>query len=132
MKNYNYKHILNIIFILIIIVFLYICVFTNILHFSFFPKKYSESMNTINTSLTSDKYDDFCKIHQGKSDVLEKSCNKLTYENCNKVSCCVHINGNKCVSGSNTGAIYKTEKNGEKINVDYYYYKNKCSGNCKK
>ena len=63
---------------------------------------------------------------------LEESCNKLTYDNCNKVSCCVHINGDKCVSGTKLGPTIKREKNKDKINVDYYYYKNKCLGNCSK
>ena len=77
-----------------------------------------------------DKYEDFCKLHDGKSNELEGACNKLTEDNCNKVSCCVYANGNKCVAGSQNGATYKTDANNETINVDYYYYKNKCFGNC--
>ena len=79
---------------------------------------------------TMDKHADFCKAHEGATSELEKSCNKLTQNNCNEVPCCVYLNDNKCVAGNARGPIYKTEKNGEKINVDYYYYKNKCYGNC--
>jgi hypothetical protein len=35
------------------------------------------------------------------------------------------------VGGSKDGPTYQT-KNGEKINIDYYYYKEKCFGKCPK
>ena len=133
---YNQKHILNIIFILLVVLLFFFCLFSKNMYALFFPKNQThnliESMGNADNSLSMDKYDDFCKVHNGKNHMLEESCSKLTYENCNKVSCCVHINGNKCVSGSNAGTTYKTDKNGDKINVDYYYYKNKCTGNCPK
>jgi hypothetical protein len=88
-----------------------------------------ETMNNL-TLPSMNKYDDFCKGHIGSTDKLESSCNNLTNSNCNEVSCCVNLNGNKCVAGNERGPIYKTEKTGDKINVDYYYYKNKCYGNC--
>jgi hypothetical protein len=98
--------------------------------------KYKESMNNLNASdngiIDMDKYNNFCKMYQDNSGQLELACNKLTTDNCNKVSCCVQINGEKCVAGSQKGATYKTDKNGDNINVDYYYYKNKCMGNCPK
>ncbi len=90
-----------------------------------------ENMDNLDNSLTNLE-NSFCEIHKASSGKLEESCNNLTKDNCNKVSCCVHINGNKCVAGSNNGHTYKTDKNGEKIHVDYYYYKNKCVGNCPK
>jgi hypothetical protein len=97
---------------------------------------YKESMNNLNEivdkKIVMDKYSNFCKMYQGNSNQLETACNKLTTENCNKVSCCVHINGKKCVAGSQNGSTYKSDKNGDKINVDYYYYKNKCTGKCPK
>ena len=88
-----------------------------------------ETMNNLKLP-TMDKYDDFCKSHIGSTDKLETSCNNLTKTNCNEVSCCVNLNGNKCVAGNENGPTYKTEKTGDKINMDYYYYKNKCYGNC--
>ena len=91
-----------------------------------------ENMGNMDVSLSADKYDNFCEVNRGTGKKLEESCNNLTKENCNKVSCCVHINGSKCVAGSKNGATYRTEKNGDKISVDYYYYKNKCAGNCPK
>jgi len=91
-----------------------------------------ENMSNLDASLSNNKYDNFCEIHEGSSKKLEESCNNLTRDNCNKVSCCVYINSNKCVAGSKNGPTYRTEKNGDKINVDYYYYKNKCFGTCPK
>ena len=58
MKFNNYKNTLNIIFILLVILFIYLFFFSNILNLTFFPKKrnlYIESMKTINTSLSTDK-----------------------------------------------------------------------------
>jgi len=91
------------------------------------------NLNAVSTEkIDMNKYNNFCKMYEGNSTQLEPACNKLTAQNCNKVSCCVHINGNKCVAGSKNGSTYKTDKNGNNINVDYYYYKNKCTGKCPK
>lgn len=117
---------------LLILIFLYL---SNLV-FNKSSNKYKESMNNLNASdngkVDMDKYNNFCKMYQGNSSQLEIACNKLTSENCNKVSCCVQINGEKCVAGSQRGPTYKTDKKGDNINVDYYYYKNKCTGNCPK
>jgi hypothetical protein len=95
------------------------------------PKKLMQTVTIESMNVPSmDKYEDFCKSHEGNTNKLEGSCNKLTKNNCDEVSCCVYLNGQKCVAGNANGPIYKTEKTGEKINVDYYYYKNKCYGNC--
>lgn len=57
----------------------------------------------------------------------KSNCEKLTHKNCNKTSCCVLLNGENCVSGAEDGPTFKTD-NGDKVNVDYYYFKNKCYG----
>jgi hypothetical protein len=75
----------------------------------------------------------FCQIHSSHSSSsnLEESCNNLTKRNCNDVDCCVWTSNNKCSSGNIDGPIFKTDKNGNEINIDYFYYKNKCYGkNC--
>jgi hypothetical protein len=64
-------------------------------------------------------------------DEINSLCNQLTKKNCNVSSCCVVLNGNKCVGGDTHGPTFHSE-NGNKINLDYYYYKNKCFGNCPK
>jgi hypothetical protein len=64
-------------------------------------------------------------------DEINSLCNQLTQKNCKVSSCCVVLNGNKCVGGDKHGPTFHSE-NGKKINLDYYYYKNKCFGNCPK
>jgi cytoskeletal protein RodZ len=78
-----------------------------------------------NTSINMSPVDDFCKSNSAS---LKESCNKLTKKNCNSTSCCVILNGKKCVAGNQDGPTFKTES-GEDVTVDYYYYQNKCYGN---
>lgn len=78
-----------------------------------------------NTSINMTPVDDFCKSNSAS---LKESCGKLTKKNCNATSCCVMLNGEKCVAGNQDGPTFKTES-GEDITVDYYYYQNKCYGN---
>jgi hypothetical protein len=72
---------------------------------------------------------DFCKSHTGSSDKLKESCAKLTNKNCNATSCCIMLNGEKCVPGSEDGPTFRTTPSGENVNIDYYYFQNKCYGN---
>jgi cytoskeletal protein RodZ len=81
--------------------------------------------NKPDTSINMSPVDDFCKSNSAS---LKESCNKLTKKNCNSTSCCVVLNGKKCVAGNQDGPTFKTES-GEDVTVDYYYYQNKCYGN---
>ncbi len=81
--------------------------------------------NKPDTSINMSSVDDFCKSNSAS---LNESCAKLTKKNCNATSCCVVLNGKKCVAGNQDGPTFKTES-GEDITVDYYYYQNKCYGN---
>ena len=81
--------------------------------------------NKPTTSINLNPVSDFCK---SSSDSLKESCTKLTKKNCNSTSCCIVLNGKKCVAGNQDGPTFKTNS-GEDINVDYYYYQNKCYGN---
>lgn len=85
---------------------------------------------TINTDLEYDNASSFCKSHDNlpSGSNLEESCKKLTNENCNSVSCCVLLNGEKCVAGDAEGPTFKTKTNGSKQNIDFYYYQKKCYG----
>ena len=76
------------------------------------------------TSIKMDPAGDFCNTHTGSSHTLIESCGKLTNQNCNLTSCCVVLNGKKCVPGNKDGPTFKTLK-GEPIEIDYYYYQNK-------
>ena len=127
------KYILNI-FITCIIIFGIITVFSiydNKLTNSLPVKRELKEVVTIEAMLT-DNADSFCKNHDSlpSSNTLDKSCNNLTNSNCNNVSCCVLLNGEKCVAGDISGPTFKTNTDGTNINVDFYYYKNKCYGNC--
>ena len=85
--------------------------------------KIKENLDTITPS------DSFCDAPDGSLLELNKKCSALTNENCNVTSCCIWLNGGKCVSGNELGPTFLTDENKKKINVDYYYYKNKCNGN---
>lgn len=70
----------------------------------------------------------FCDAPNGSLLELNKKCQALTKENCNVTSCCIWLNGEKCVSGNDLGPTFLTDEKNNKINIDYYYYKNKCNG----
>ncbi len=58
---------------------------------------------------------------------LQQECSMLTGTKCGETSCCVWANG-KCAAGNSRGILFKRDKFGEPINVDTYYYQNKCYG----
>ena len=76
----------------------------------------------------------FCESYLGNSVDLEKGCNELTESNCGQVKCCVYskiVENGKCVAGDINGPTYKTDKDGNLITMDSYYYLGKCRGtNC--
>lgn len=72
--------------------------------------------------------DAFCEIHKGASGDLNTVCERLTNKNCNATSCCILTNENKCVAGNADGPTFNTDNNGKTINLDYYFYQNKCYG----
>jgi hypothetical protein len=84
--------------------------------------------NNPNTSIIINNTDAFCEHHRGSSNLLEKSCNSLTKNNCNSTSCCVWTSKNKCVAGNSKGPTFNTDANGKTKNLDFYYYQNKCYG----
>lgn len=91
-----------------------------------------ESMNTIdivNNNIFSSPNDNFCETYTKNSAELEKACSRLTDKNCKETKCCVLTNTGKCLAGSIDGPIYKKNKDGNLISMDYYYYLNKCYGN---
>jgi hypothetical protein len=67
----------------------------------------------------------FCKKYEKNTSELEGACEKLTTSNCKTSNCCVWVNNNKCSAGSSTGPTFTTDKNGDRISVDTYYYQNK-------
>ena len=91
-----------------------------------------------NTKATANKLDSlleagFCKTHLGKPAELETACGKMSKHSCTATSCCVWSSMDSkesCVSGNQHGPIFKNHTNGAPKTLDYYYFENKCSGNC--
>jgi len=113
-----------IIFVGIIVLFypifrkLFIPLFRN----SFF-KNNLEHFTTLNTMA-----DSFCKNEEKSQIGLDAKCQQLTEQNCNSTSCCVWLNGEKCVAGGINGPTFNTDENGKTKEIDNYYYQNKCYG----
>ena len=135
MKLKNFKVLTLIIFFLFFI-FLSLILFKNNILFYFNKSRlnifYEGLTNQNDSSIIINKNDAFCKteLNLGGSN-LEKSCKKLTQNNCNSLSCCIWTNENKCTSGNENGPIFNTETNGKTKNLKYYYFQNKCFGeNC--
>jgi hypothetical protein len=79
--------------------------------------------------LNSNFKEDVCAKYGDDFETLTKKCEELSGENCKLTDCCVLLNGTKCVAGLLSGPIFLTE-NGKEVDVNYYYYKEKCYGNC--
>jgi hypothetical protein len=73
----------------------------------------------------------FCNPTKFTPTEINNKCGELTKENCNVTGCCVYMNGNKCVGGDKNGPTFLSDGKGKLLNIDYYYYKNQCYGNCK-
>lgn len=80
-----------------------------------------------------DGMSEFCKTHIGKSDVLEEKCKSLHNDTCKNTSCCVlsqyKDGSSQCVAGSRTGPTFLSDEKQNMIEIDNYYYMNKCYGN---
>ncbi len=68
----------------------------------------------------------FCDVNKGFD--LEKSCNKLTKDNCNLTSCCVFTGDNKCKAGNIKGPTFNSDEKGKTNSLSHYYFQNKCYG----
>uniref|UniRef100_A0A6C0KQX3 Uncharacterized protein n=1 Tax=viral metagenome TaxID=1070528 RepID=A0A6C0KQX3_9ZZZZ len=79
-----------------------------------------------NLNLKLQPSESFCEVYLGKSSDLEGECNMLTESNCAETNCCVlttNSKGNrKCVAGSINGPTYKTDKDGNLLTIDSYYF----------
>jgi hypothetical protein len=85
--------------------------------------------------VTTSLEDSFCRFHDSDTSAqqLNDACDKLTRGNCMNTTCCVWGQKNdesKCYAGGKTGPTFKSDNQGNKMDVDNYYYMNKCYGNC--
>ena len=78
--------------------------------------------------LNSEFKTDICTTHAGDNITINKKCQELSATNCTLPSCCVLVNGT-CMAGNNNGPTFGTH-NGMTIDYNYYYYKDKCYGDC--
>ena len=74
--------------------------------------------------LGSDYKNDICETYKGDYQTINKKCNALSNTNCSLLSCCVLLNGNKCIAGSVNGPTYLTDQ-GNTIDYAYYTYRGK-------
>ena len=79
------------------------------------------------TILNSDYKNNFCSVYEGEYEVIDTKCKGLSNDNCNLTSCCVLLNGTKCVAGDANGPTYLTDQ-GNKIDYYYYLYRDNCYG----
>ena len=125
----NFKYILKIVIVVSLI--LSLIAFINSIGLNLNSKKLLTMEGLTNppdTSIIINKSDAFCESHRGSSGTLDKSCGKLTKNNCNSKSCCVWTSNNKCVAGGAGGPTFNTDSNGKTKELGYYYFQNKCHG----
>jgi hypothetical protein len=118
--------------IMIVVIFLTLLTLFSILGVTFtsVEDKHIQKVVTIE-SFDSDFSDGLCEKHSDEPHEIEEKCKALTEDNCNSTSCCVWLNGEKCVSGNRHGPTYHTD--GDKdIDVSYFHHKNTCTGDCPK
>jgi hypothetical protein len=85
-----------------------------------------ETIDNFNTPMN----DSFCNTYKSNPSELNKKCEGLTNNNCINTNCCILANGKKCMAGNKGGPVFYSDKMNNKINIDYYYYKQKCIGKC--
>ena len=85
----------------IVIIFITLLSIFSILGINFNPitNKKIQKIVTVESFSPDSLSDSFCSDYLTDSNKLDKQCNKLTESNCNSTSCCIWLNGNKCVSG---------------------------------
>ena len=99
-------------------------------------KTFLGEVSKIFSSLMLNPETSFCEHNKTNGGAMQKQCSALTHENCSAVSCCIwgidSAEGtSQCMVGGKDGAMYSTDIQGNPVNIDTYYYQNKCFGeNC--
>jgi hypothetical protein len=116
--------------------FITILIFIVVASFVIDSKSYlQEAMKSRPIDATKSLEDSFCRFHDSDTSAqnLNDACAKLTRGHCMNTKCCVlgkKDDISKCYAGDKTGPTFKSDNQGNKIDVDSYYYMNKCYGNC--
>jgi len=93
------------------------------------------TITTATVETLSNPNDSFCEYYESNPNELRREASKLTQKNCTNTKCTIWLkekgsSDGRCVIGSETGPIFQTD-NGVKLDIDNYYYMNKCYGqNC--
>jgi len=117
--------------VLLVIFFIFgVIVIAALYDWNFDPPVKKEVTNVVTYEGMSNKDVGNLCSSSGSKQEIEENCSKLTEANCKSVGCCVYLNNEKCVSGNQNGPQFLSDSDGNKINVDNYYFKNKCYGNC--
>jgi len=99
-------------------------------------KTFLGEVSNIFNSLMLNPETSFCEHSKTNGGAMQKQCSALTQENCSAVSCCIwgidsEEGKSQCMAGGKDGAMYSTDAQGNPVNIDTYYYQNKCFGeNC--
>ena len=117
--------------VLLVIFFIFgVIVIAALYDWNFDPPVEKELTNVVTyEGMSNNNVGSLCSSSNSKNEI-EANCSKLTETNCKSVGCCVYLNNEKCVSGNQHGPQFSSDSDGNKINVDNYYFKNKCYGNC--
>ena len=115
--------------VLLVVFFIFgVIIIANLYDWNFNPPE-DKTVTDVVTYENMDNIGSLCDSKNSKADI-EQDCNSLTEGNCKSVGCCIYLNNEKCVSGNQHGPQFQTDQNGERIQVDNYYYKEKCYGKC--
>jgi len=71
----------------------------------------------------------FCRQYKSTPHILNEKSKILTKSSCMNTDCTVWTSNELCVAGSLDGPVYRNQ-DGNPVNIDFYYYMNKCYGNC--
>ena len=117
--------------ITVVVLFISLLTLFSILQVNFNPvvNKHVQKVVTVESFEDSDSPESLCVQYADKPHKIHQKCRELSEAACNIPSCCVWLNGKRCVGGGTRGPTFHTE-NGEDIEVDYFHLKNKCRGKC--
>jgi hypothetical protein len=99
------------------------------------PRKGSEVLKEVRIegfeTIEGDATKSFCEKYQPDPNEMNKQCGKFDKNSCDIPSCCVWLNGKKCVAGDVNGPTFVTGEDMKEIDIKYYKHQGKCYGNCK-
>ena len=115
----------------VVITFLTLILVFQILDVNFSPieNKHIEKVVTIESFDTNPSQDVIPGNHNHNPKPLHDTCTTHSTRACKTASFCVLLDGEKCVGGNKHGPTYLTQ-DGDKVDYNYYYHKNKCYGKC--